>query len=102
VARSFCTARRLLRSGGQVADTGAFYDHSESATARRGDGRVLSGRGLVAAQVVAKKFRIGDRVAVCCGCGAAGADYSQSHRDASGNVWRCGIFWGRNVSNPVR
>jgi len=52
-------------SGGQVADTGAFYDNSESQLLAEVTGAFYPVAGLVAHKVVAKEtLRIGDRVAV--------------------------------------
>jgi alanyl-tRNA synthetase len=52
-------------SGGQVADTGAFYDNSESQLLAEVRGAFYPVAGLVAHKVVAKEtLRVGDRVAV--------------------------------------
>jgi alanyl-tRNA synthetase len=52
-------------SGGQVADTGAFYDNSESLLLAEVKGAFYPVAGLVAHKVVAKEtLRVGDRVAV--------------------------------------
>ena len=52
-------------SGGQVADTGAFYDNSESHLLAEVKGAFYPVAGLVAHKVVAKEtLRVGDRVAV--------------------------------------
>ncbi len=52
-------------SGGQVADTGAFYDNSESQLLAEVTGAFYPVVGLVAHKVVAKEtLRVGDRVAV--------------------------------------
>src|SRR5258708_2513473 len=52
-------------SGGQVADTGAFYDNSESQLLAEVKGAFYPVAGLVAHKVVAKEtVRVGDRVAV--------------------------------------
>jgi alanyl-tRNA synthetase len=52
-------------SGGQVADTGAFYDDSESQLLAEVTGAFYPVAGLVAHKVVAKEtLRVGDRVAV--------------------------------------
>ena len=52
-------------SGGQVADTGAFYDNSESQLLAEVKSAYYPVAGLVAHKVVAKEtLRIGDRVAV--------------------------------------
>jgi alanyl-tRNA synthetase len=52
-------------SGGQVADTGAFYDNSESQLLAEVTGAFYPVAGLVAHRVVAKEtLRVGDRVAV--------------------------------------
>jgi alanyl-tRNA synthetase len=52
-------------SGGQVADTGAFYDNSESQLLAEVKGAFYPVAGLVAHKVVAKEtLRVGDRVAV--------------------------------------
>ncbi|HUE54452.1 MAG TPA: alanine--tRNA ligase [Candidatus Udaeobacter sp.] len=52
-------------SGGQVADTGAFYDNSESQELAEVKGAFYPLAGLVAHKVVAKEtLRVGDRVAV--------------------------------------
>jgi alanyl-tRNA synthetase len=52
-------------SGGQVADTGAFYDNSESQVLAEVTGAFYPIAGLVAHKVVAKEtLRVGDRVAV--------------------------------------
>jgi len=52
-------------SGGQVADTGAFYDNSESQLLAEVKGAFYPIAGLVAHKVVAKEtVRVGDRVAV--------------------------------------
>jgi alanyl-tRNA synthetase len=52
-------------SGGQMADTGAFYDNSESQQLAEVKGAFYPVAGLVAHRVVAKEpLRIGDRVAV--------------------------------------
>jgi alanyl-tRNA synthetase len=52
-------------SGGQVADTGAFYDNSESQLLAEVTGAFYPVAGLVAHKVLAKEtLRIGDRVAV--------------------------------------
>jgi alanyl-tRNA synthetase len=52
-------------SGGQVADTGAFYDNSESQLLAEVKGAFYPIAGLVAHKVVAKEtLRVGDRVAV--------------------------------------
>jgi alanyl-tRNA synthetase len=52
-------------SGGQVADTGAFYDNSESQLLAEVTGAFYPVAGLVAHKVVAREtLRIGDRVAV--------------------------------------
>ncbi|HEV1994175.1 MAG TPA: alanine--tRNA ligase [Candidatus Acidoferrum sp.] len=52
-------------SGGQVADTGAFYDNSESQLLAEVTGAFYPVAGLVAHKVVAKEtLRVGDRVAV--------------------------------------
>jgi alanyl-tRNA synthetase len=52
-------------SGGQVADTGAFYDNSESQLLAEVTGAFYPVAGLVAHKVVAREtLRVGDRVAV--------------------------------------
>jgi alanyl-tRNA synthetase len=52
-------------SGGQVADTGVFYDNSESQLLAEVKGAFYPVAGLVAHKVVAKEtLRVGDRVAV--------------------------------------
>jgi alanyl-tRNA synthetase len=52
-------------SGGQVADTGAFYDNSESQELAEVKGAFYPVAGLVAHKVVAKEtLRVGNRVAV--------------------------------------
>ena len=52
-------------SGGQVADTGAFYDNSESQQLAEVKGAFYPVAGLVAHKVVAKEtLRVGDRVTV--------------------------------------
>jgi len=52
-------------SGGQVADTGAFYDNSESQLLAEVTGAFYPVAGLVAHKVVAKEtLRVGDRVTV--------------------------------------
>src|SRR6267143_82781 len=52
-------------SGGQVADTGAFYDNSESQQLAEVKGAFYPVAGLVAHKVVAKEMlRVGDRIAV--------------------------------------
>jgi alanyl-tRNA synthetase len=52
-------------SGGQMADTGAFYDNSESQLLADVTGAFYPVAGLVAHKVVAKEtLRVGDRVAV--------------------------------------
>ncbi|PYT48057.1 MAG: alanine--tRNA ligase [Acidobacteria bacterium] len=52
-------------SGGQVADTGAFYDNSESQQLAEVAGAFYPVAGLVAHKVVAKEtLRVGDRVTV--------------------------------------
>jgi alanyl-tRNA synthetase len=52
-------------SGGQMADTGAFYDSSESQLLAEVKGAFYPVAGLVAHKVVAKEtLRVGDRVAV--------------------------------------
>jgi alanyl-tRNA synthetase len=52
-------------SGGQVADTGAFYDNSESQQLAEVKGAFYPVAGLVAHRVIAKDtLRVGDRVAV--------------------------------------
>jgi alanyl-tRNA synthetase len=52
-------------SGGQVADTGAFYDNSESQQLAEVKGAFYPVAGLIAHKVVAKEtLRVGDRVAV--------------------------------------
>jgi alanyl-tRNA synthetase len=52
-------------SGGQVADTGAFYDNSESQLLAKVKGAFYPVAGLVAHKVVAKEtLRVGDHVAV--------------------------------------
>jgi alanyl-tRNA synthetase len=52
-------------SGGQVADTGAFYDNSESQELAEVMGAFYPVAGLIAHKVVAKEtLRVGDRVAV--------------------------------------
>ena len=52
-------------SGGQMADTGAFYDNSESQLLAEVTGAFYPVAGLVAHKVVAKEtLRVGDRVAV--------------------------------------
>jgi alanyl-tRNA synthetase len=52
-------------SGGQVADTGALYDNSESQLLAEVTGAFYPVAGLVAHKVVAKEtLRVGDRVAV--------------------------------------
>jgi alanyl-tRNA synthetase len=52
-------------SGGQVADTGAFYDNSESQLLADVTGAFYPVAGLVAHKVVAKEtLHVGDRVAV--------------------------------------
>ena len=52
-------------SGGQVADTGAFYDNSESQLLAEVKSAYYPVAGLVAHKVVAKEtLRVGDRVAV--------------------------------------
>ena len=52
-------------SGGQVADTGWFYDNSESQELAKVKGAFYPVAGLVAHKVVAKEtLRVGDRVAV--------------------------------------
>ncbi len=52
-------------SGGQMADTGAFYDNSEAQLLAEVTGAYYPVAGLVAHRVVAKEtLRVGDRVAV--------------------------------------
>jgi alanyl-tRNA synthetase len=52
-------------SGGQVADTGTFYDNSESQQLAEVKGAFYPVAGLIAHKVVAKEtLRVGDRVAV--------------------------------------
>ena len=52
-------------SGGQVADTGAFYDNSESQELAEVQGAFYPVAGLIAHKVTAKEtLRVGDRVAV--------------------------------------
>jgi alanyl-tRNA synthetase len=52
-------------SGGQVADTGVFYDNSESQELAEVKGAFYPVAGLIAHKVVAKEtLRVGDRVAV--------------------------------------
>jgi alanyl-tRNA synthetase len=52
-------------SGGQVADTGAFFDNSESQELATVTGAFYPVAGLIAHKVVAKEtLRVGDRVAV--------------------------------------
>jgi len=52
-------------SGGQMADTGAFYDPSESQVVAEVTGAFYPVAGLIAHKVVAKEtLRVGDRVAV--------------------------------------
>src|SRR5262249_534356 len=52
-------------SGGQVADTGAFYDNSESQELAEVKGAFYPVAGLVAHKILAKEtLRVGDRVAV--------------------------------------
>jgi alanyl-tRNA synthetase len=52
-------------SGGQVADTGAFYDNSESQVLAEVKGAFYPVAGLVAHRVIAKEtLRVGDHVAV--------------------------------------
>ena len=52
-------------SGGQVADTGAFYDNSESQILAEVKGAFYPVAGLIAHKIVAKEMlRVGDRVAV--------------------------------------
>ena len=52
-------------SGGQMADTGAFYDNSESQLLAEVTGAFYPVAGLIAHKVVAKEtMRVGDRVAV--------------------------------------
>ncbi|PYT94016.1 MAG: alanine--tRNA ligase [Acidobacteria bacterium] len=52
-------------SGGQVADTGAFFDNSESQELAEVKGAFYPVAGLIAHKVVAKEtLRVGDRVAV--------------------------------------
>jgi alanyl-tRNA synthetase len=52
-------------SGGQVADTGAFYDNSESHILAEIKGAFYPVAGLIAHKIVAKEtLRVGDRVAV--------------------------------------
>jgi len=57
--------RFYAESGGQVADTGAFYDNSESQLLAEVTGAFYPVAGLVAHKVVAKEtLRVGDRVTV--------------------------------------
>jgi len=57
-------------SGGQVADTGAFYDNSESQELAEVKGAFYPVAGLIAHKVVAKEtLRVGDRVAVVADAG---------------------------------
>jgi alanyl-tRNA synthetase len=52
-------------SGGQIADTGAFYDNSESQVLAEVKGAFYPVAGLIAHKIVAKEtLRVGDRVAV--------------------------------------
>jgi alanyl-tRNA synthetase len=52
-------------SGGQISDTGAFYDNSESQELAEVSGAYYPVAGLVAHRVTAKEtFRVGDRVTV--------------------------------------
>jgi alanyl-tRNA synthetase len=52
-------------SGGQVADTGAFYDKSESQILAEVKGAFYPVAGLIAHKIVAKEtLRVGDRVSV--------------------------------------
>jgi alanyl-tRNA synthetase len=52
-------------SGGQVADTGAFYDNSESQILAEVKGAFYPVAGLIAHKIVAKEtLRVGDRVTV--------------------------------------
>jgi len=92
----------MRKSGGQVADTGAFYDNSESQLLSEVKGAFYPVAGLVAHKVVAKRrCGWGDRVAVVadaerrariisqplgdapCECGAA-AEYSGDACEAGG------------------
>ena len=60
-------------SGGQVADSGAFYDASESQQLAEVRGAFYPVAGLVAHKVVAKEtLRVGDRVPVATGSFQAG------------------------------
>jgi alanyl-tRNA synthetase len=52
-------------SGGQVADTGAFYDNAESQVLAEVKGAFYPAAGLIAHKIVAKEtLRVGDRVTV--------------------------------------
>jgi alanyl-tRNA synthetase len=52
-------------SGGQVADTGAFYDNSQSLEVAEVKGAYYPVAGLIAHRVIAKEtLRVGDRIAV--------------------------------------
>jgi len=67
-------------SGGQVADTGAFYDNLESQLLAEVTGAFYPVAGLVAHKVVAKEtLRVGDRVTVVTDAERARAHYSQPH-----------------------
>src|SRR5207237_739564 len=61
-------------SGGQIADTGAFYDNSESQVLAEVSGAYYPIAGLVAHRVIAKEtLRVGERVTVI-------ADADRRHR----------------------
>jgi alanyl-tRNA synthetase len=62
-------------SGGQVADTGVFYDNSESQQVAEVRGAYYPVSGLIAHRIVAKEdLRVGDRVATV-------ADFERRQRD---------------------
>ncbi len=70
-------------SGGQVADTGGFYDNSESLEVAEVRGAYYPVRGLVAHRIVAKEdLHVGDRVATVADADAPRAQHAQPHGHA--------------------
>ena len=90
-------------SGGQMADTGAFYDNSGAQLLAEVTGAYYPVAGLVAHKVVAKEtLHVGDRVSVVADAERR-ARIIRNHSAA--RTWctpRCAIFWARTSSKPAR
>ena len=72
-------------SGGQMADTGGFYDNAGTQRLADVSGAFYPVAGLVAHRVTAKEtLHVGDRVTVDCRCRSPRPHHAQSQRHAPG------------------